>query len=100
MLEQANGVGNGNTAIVIHIRRIGAELRGSRRREQEAQDHNRIRDVQSAALVNIAALKPRRPIGAPKSLQDEVISKGRAPPDRGRDRQARLAGIRRETKMA
>ena len=100
MLKQADGVGNGNTAIVIHIRRIGAENSGSGRREQEAQYHDRIRDVQSPALINVAALKPRRPISAPKSLQNEVIGKGRAPPDRGRDRQARLAGIFRETEMA
>ena len=100
MLKQADGIGNGNTAIVIHISRIGAENRGGRRREQEAQYHDRIRDVQSPALINIAALKPRRAIRAPKSLQNKVIGKGRAPPDRGRDRQARLAGIRRETEMA
>tara|TARA_B100001105_G_scaffold247180_1_gene231613 strand:+ start:856 stop:966 length:111 start_codon:yes stop_codon:yes gene_type:complete len=36
MLKQANGIGNGNTTIVIHIRRIGAENGGGRRREQEA----------------------------------------------------------------
>ena len=99
MLKQADGVGNGNTAIVIHIRRIGAENSGSGRREQEAQYHDRIRDVQSPALINVAALKPRRPISAPKSLQNEVIGKGRTPSDRGRDRQARLAGIRREAEL-
>jgi hypothetical protein len=36
MLKQANGIGNGNTAIVIHIRRIGAENGGGWSREQEA----------------------------------------------------------------
>ena len=83
MLKQANGIGNGNTAIVIHIRRIGAENGGGWRREQETQYHDSIRDVQSPTLINVAALKPRRPIGAPKGLQNEVIGKGRASPDPG-----------------
>ena len=80
MLEQADGVGYRDPAIIVHIGRIRAESAACRLREKKLQYDDGVGDVQDPAAIDISALKPGRSIGAAESFEAEVIGKGRAPP--------------------
>ena len=88
MLEQANGVGYRDPAIIVHICRIRAESATCRFREKKLQYDDGVGDVQGPAAVDISALKPGSPVPGPQGLQDEVIGEGRATADPCRDDQA------------
>ena len=100
MLEQVDGVGYRDPAIIVHIRRIRTESDAGRLREKKLQYDDGVGDIQSPAAVGISALKPGSPVPGPQGLQYEVIGEGRAATDPGRDRQASPPRAGGQTKRA